>query len=71
MTEAAHSQVYRRRRPERSVVYRALAHHFERFLGVYEERFERAFGYLRNVVEEAVYRYLDCGILEQGYAVTD
>ena len=46
MAEAAHSQVYRRRRPERSVAYRALTHHFEGFLQVYEDRFEPTFGYL-------------------------
>ncbi len=66
MAEAAHSQVYRRRRPERSVAYRALTHHFERFLQVYEDRFEPTFGYLRSVVARVVYRYLDCGLLEQG-----
>ncbi len=59
---------YRPRRPERTVAYRALAHHFERFLQVYEDRFEPAFGYLRAVVKKAVYQYLDCGILESGFA---
>ena len=68
MAEAAHSQVYRRRRPERSVAYRALTHHFERFLQVYEDRFEPTFGYLRSVVARVVYRYLDYGLLEQGFA---
>jgi hypothetical protein len=68
MAEAARSAIYRRRRPERTVAYRALAHHFERFLQVYEERFESAFGYLRSVVERAVHRYLDCGLLDQGFA---
>ena len=53
------------------MLYRALAHHFERFEQVYEERFESAFGFLRKVVRESVFRFLDCGILEQGYAVTD
>jgi len=60
--------VYRRRRPERSVLYRALAHHFETFLWVYDERFEPTFGHLRSVVQKAVYRFLDCGILERGFA---
>ena len=66
MQAAVQSPVYRRRRPERTVAYRALADHFERFVQVYEERFEPAFGYLRDVVKKAVYRYLDCGILESG-----
>jgi hypothetical protein len=45
-----------------------LAHHFERFEQVYEERFESAFGFLRKVVQKSVFRFLDCGILEQGFA---
>ena len=65
---AASTRAYRPRHPERTVLYRALAHHFERFLQVYEERFEPTFGYLRSVVARVVYRYLDCGLLEQGFA---
>ncbi len=38
------SRVYRRRRPERTLLYRALAHHFEPFLLVYEERFQHRHG---------------------------
>ena len=62
------TRVYRARRPERTVLYRALAHHFERFLSVYEERFQPIHGYLRRCVEPAVYRYLDCGIFDHGVA---
>jgi hypothetical protein len=64
----APTRVYRARRPERTVLYRALAHHFERFLLVYEERFQSTHGYLRRCVELAVHRYLDCGIFDQGVA---
>ncbi|MGB6367547.1 MAG: transposase zinc-binding domain-containing protein [Thermoanaerobaculia bacterium] len=65
---SAHTRIYRARRPERTVLYRALAHHFERFLLVYEERFEPTHGYLRRCVEPAVCRYLDCGIFDHGVA---
>ena len=71
MAEATQPRIYRQRRPERTVAYRALAQHFERFFQVYEDRFESTFGYLRSVVKKAVYRYLDCAILQAGYAVTD
>jgi len=33
--------VYRPRHPERTVLYRVLFHHFDRFLAEYETRFER------------------------------
>ena len=32
--------IYRPRHPERTVLYRVLFHHFERFVAEYEERFE-------------------------------
>jgi hypothetical protein len=50
------------------VLYRALAHSFERFLQVYEERFQHSHGYPRGCVEPAIHRYLDCGIFDQGVA---
>jgi hypothetical protein len=53
--------VYRPRYPERTVLYRVMFHHFERFLTEYEGRFEREYGYFRSVVKEVVERYLDCG----------
>ncbi len=65
---AASAQAYRPRHPERTVLYRALAHHFDRFLLVYEVRFQGSQGYLRRCVEPAVHRYLDCGLFDQGVA---
>jgi len=35
--------IYRPRHPERTVFYRVLFHHFERFLAEYESRFEREY----------------------------
>ena len=70
-TQTTPKKVYRRRQPEKSVLYRALAQHFESFLLLYEQRFEKSFGYLRAVVRDTVYRFLDCGILESGFVITD
>ncbi len=67
-TAAPGPRLYRSRRPERTLLYRALADQFERFLGVFEERFEPTHGYLRRSVAPAVYRYLDCGIFAHGAA---
>ena len=41
---------------------------FERFEQVYEERFERQYGFFRSYVRQVIYRYLDCGILHKGFA---
>ena len=52
---------YRPRHPERTVLYRVLFHHFDRFLIEYESRFEKEYGFFRPIDKEAVERYLDCG----------
>jgi len=60
--------VYRPRHPERTVLYRVLSHHFDRFLAEYEDRFEREYGFFRPIVKEVVERYLDCGNPRCGFA---
>lgn len=41
---------------------------FETFEQVYEERFERQYGFYRPYVGQVMLRYLDCGILHNGFA---
>jgi hypothetical protein len=53
---------YRRRRPEESVVYRVLQEHLNSFI---ESLGERG---LPKFVTDALYGYLDCGILARGFA---
>jgi len=60
--------VYRPRRPLASPLYRLLSDHFEHFRGVYEDEFERQQGRWRRVVDVVVERYLECGVLEAGFA---
>ena len=45
-----------------------LAQYFERFVQVYDERFAPTHGPLSQGAQKAVYRYLDCGIFECGFA---
>ena len=44
MATANDAGPYRPRRPERTVLYRVLAQHFERFVQVYDERFAPTHG---------------------------
>lgn len=61
-------RVYRRRHPEKTPFYSVLFHQFDRFVGEYDLRFEKHYGKWRAVVAYAVAKYLDCGMLKNGFA---
>jgi hypothetical protein len=42
--------------------------HFETFVQVYEERFEKPYGFWRPYLQKVIDRYLDCGDLHHGFA---
>ena len=65
---AAPAAVYRPRNPQSSDYYRCVEDHFETFIQVYEERFERLYGFFRSYIQKVIYRYLDCGNLHNGFA---
>jgi hypothetical protein len=60
--------VYNPRRPRDSPLYKLLEDQFETLLQVHEERFQSRYGRLRHAARRAVEKFLDCGILEQGFA---
>ena len=60
--------VYHPRNPESSSLWLLFNNHFESFVQCYEERFERKYGYLRNVIRNVVEKYLRCGDLKEGFA---
>ena len=62
------SSVYRPRNPQNAAYYHCVEDNFERFEQAYEERFERQYGFFRPYVKHVIYRYLDCGILRNGFA---
>lgn len=59
--------VYRQRDPQSSPYYQYVEEHFESFERVYEDRFERQYGFYRPYVKQVIYRYLDCSILCNGF----
>ena len=58
---------YRPRHPERTVLYRVMFHHFDRFLAEYEGRFEQEYGFFRPVGFHLVPR-IDDSQLEEIFA---
>ncbi|MDO8957907.1 MAG: transposase zinc-binding domain-containing protein [Deltaproteobacteria bacterium] len=65
---SAPAAVYRPRNPQSSDYYRCVEDHFETFVQVYEERFERPYGFWRPYLQKVIDRYLDCGDLHHGFA---
>ncbi len=49
-------------------LYRLFERYYEDVKALWEERFERTYGFWRGFVDKVVFRYLDCGILERGFA---
>ena len=62
------SPVYCPRKPQDSQYYQCVEDHFETLEQVYDERFAKQYGFFRPYVRQVIYRYLDCGILHNGFA---
>jgi len=62
------SSIYRPRKPQDSKYYQCVEDHFEEFEQVYDERFSTKYGFFRAYVKQVIYRYLECGILHNGFA---
>jgi hypothetical protein len=59
---------YRARNPRTTPLYRLVETLYDEVKGLWEERFERRYGFWRGIVDEQVRRYLDCGLYENGFA---
>jgi hypothetical protein len=64
---AARCRVYRRRRPERTPLYRAVQGHLETYLTLAREGHNEGAS-VPQYVEREFRRYLECGILAHGFA---
>ena len=60
--------VYQPRNPKVSAYYRCVEDHFEQLETVWDERYQRRFGFWRPYVTDVIQRYLDCGDLHFGFA---
>jgi endogenous inhibitor of DNA gyrase (YacG/DUF329 family) len=62
------SPVYRPRKPQESQYYQCVEDNFEALEQVYDERFATRYGFFRSYVKQVIYRFLDCGVLHNGFA---
>ena len=59
--------MYRQRNPRNTPLYQLMEDHFDEFCREYEQRHEYRDGALRPIVQETVDKYLNCGLLENGF----
>jgi len=62
------SPVYQPRKPQTSQYYQCVEDNFESLDQVYDDRFATRYGFFRPYVKQVIYRFLDCGILHNGFA---
>ena len=60
-------KLYRPRNPKASPFFKLVRDHFDKFERVYEERFQRKYGYWRPVMRNAIDKYIKCGDLREGF----
>jgi hypothetical protein len=60
--------LYHPRQPQATPLYRLVQAHYATVRDSWEERFEGRYGFWRGFTDKAVGAYLDCGILELGFA---
>ena len=60
--------IYQPRNTQSTVLYFLVESLYEKVKAMWEEQFERSCGFWRGFLDGVVARYLDCGLLECGFA---
>ena len=61
--------MYHPRNPRASPLFQLFETNYETVKAVWEERFERQYGFWQGRWDSAVAAYLDCGLFESGFAI--
>ena len=51
-----------------TALYQLLETYYEQLKALWEDHFEKKYGFWRGFVDSVVARYLDCGVAEAGFA---
>ena len=60
--------LYQPRQARKTPLYQLVEKHYEDVKAVWDDRFEKKFGKWRGFIDNVVWRYLDCGVEEAGFA---
>ena len=66
--DRAFSGVYKPRNPAASNYFQCVAAHWEELEPAWDDLYQRQYGYFRPYVKEVMPRFLDCGVLHNGFA---
>lgn len=61
-------EIYRGRKPQETSLWNSSMAIIIEFEKVYDELFQKQYGFYRPVISHAVRKYLECGDLHQGFA---
>jgi ribosomal protein S27E len=61
-------KVYEQRNPKQSQFYKCVEDHFESLENIWDDCYQKLYGYFRPHVMKVIYKYLDCGDLHNGFA---
>ena len=64
----SNTAIYKPRNPQASDYFRCTESHFEKLEMVWDDLYERKYGFWRPYVKNVILRYLDCGDLHNGFA---
>jgi hypothetical protein len=60
--------VYKLRNPKDSPFYNFVENHFEKLETIWDDLYAPRYGFWRPYITDVIYRYLDCGDLQCGFA---
>jgi hypothetical protein len=60
--------VYRPRNAQNTALYHLVEDHFDELERVWDERYEKQYGFWRPTIRHVVEQFLDCGDLRCGFA---
>lgn len=63
----ANTEVYKPRKPSESDYFKCVESHFEELEMLWDERYEKQYGFWRPYVKDVILKYLDCGDLHCGF----
>ena len=60
--------IYTPRNPTQSHYYKCVSNHYEELAGIWDDVYQRQYGYWRPFIIDVIYKFIDCGDPQNGFA---